>query len=833
VLPAQLEDTQNMITGTQNIRDLRQWLCWRTEVRDSKPTKIPYSPLTNRRASSTDPSTWGCYSEAVTAYKERGHDGIGFVFTEEDDLAGVDLDRCLDPETGEIEGWAQEIIEELDSYTEISPSGTGVHVLLKATLPPGGNRKGRFEAYDRGRYFTMTGRHLLDMPRTIEARQQQLENVVRRVLGKPESTNGHGAHAPEYVSELSDEEIIEKASKADNGEKFRRLWAGDTSGYTSTSEADAALCSLLSFWTGPDDGRIDNLFRRSGLCREKWMGREDYRKKTIARALKGRAEFYEPGQTAPLKKTNTANTGFSEDETIVELPEAPPFPVDALPESLRRFVREAATAIGCTPDLVAVPLLGLLSSAIGNSRQVQLKRGWKESAALFAVVVAEPGDKKTPAQKAALALLWQAQKRLKREYQSEYEVFEEELRHWEAERKVATKEGESAPAKPKEPVLKSVVVDDVTVESLAEILDENPRGVTSAQDELSGWVLAMNQYKAGGKGADRQFWLRVWSNTPVKVDRKSRMVPAIISEPWVSVIGSIQPEILPELHIGRNDGMLDRFLYSYPEPRRTRHTDEVVSAMAEHAVLKLYEKLADLKMPESDGEPFPGAVPMTKEAWEVFKEIADELSEEAHTLGFPRRLRGAWSKLEAYFGRLSLILALCRIVESDEREQVEPRDVFAASVLVSYFKAHARRVFGGLHGADPLDSLAAALKVFLQEHSGEWEGTATELWDELSERGAEGLPGNAGNLAAKVLAIASRMNALSAQRGWRGKNRVLRLQLLEISVGSVGGVGQKVSASNTTDTANTDSEDSSEKTATITREPSGTPSLSAGGWEEV
>src|SRR5215218_2755735 len=596
-----------MITDSQrNIRDLRQWVCWRPEERDGKLTKIPYSPVTGEKASSMNPETWASYPEAVKAYKERGYGGIGFVFTPEDDLCGVDLDGCLNPETGEIEGWAQEIIEELDSYTEISPSGTGVHVLLKATLPPGGNRKGRFEAYDRGRYFTMTGRHLLDMPRTIEARQQQLENVVRRVLGKPESTNGHGAHAPEYVSELSDEEIIEKASKADNGEKFRRLWAGDTSGYTSTSEADAALCSLLSFWTGPDDGRIDNLFRRSGLCREKWMGREDYRKKTIARALKGRAEFYEPGQTAPLKKTNTANTGFSEDETIVELPEAPPFPVDALPESLRRFVREAATAIGCTPDLVAVPLLGLLSSAIGNSRQVQLKRGWKESAALFAVVVAEPGDKKTPAQKAALAPVWQAQDRFKRKYRERREAYEEELRKWKADERAAAKEGEPAPPKPEEPAMRHAVVDDITVERLADILDETPRGVVSVQDELSGWVLAMNQYKAGGKGADRQFWLRVWSNSPVKVDRKSRKIPAVISQPWISVVGSIQPEILPELDIGRNDGMMDRFLYSYPEPQHARHTDDEISAAAEQGVLELYAKLADLKMPESDREPFPG-----------------------------------------------------------------------------------------------------------------------------------------------------------------------------------------------------------------------------------
>jgi hypothetical protein len=318
------------------------------------------------------------------------------------------------------------------------------------------------------------------------------------------------------------------------------------------------------------------------------------------------------------------------------------------------------------------------------------------------------------------------------------------------------------------------------------------------------------------------------------VDRKSRKVPAIIAEPWISVIGSIQPEILPGLDIGRNDGMMDRFLYSYPEPRRARHTDDVVSAAAEHDVLELYNKLADLKMPESDGESFPGTVPMTEEAWQLFKEVADELSEEAHDLGFLRRLRGAWSKLEAYLARLSLILALSRVVESNEREQVKPRDVLAASVLVDYFKAHAQRVFAELRGADATDSLAAALRGFLEGCGGGWEGTATELWTVLSKRRVEGLPGNPDNLVVKVLAIASlSRGVLRAERGWKGKNRVLRLQLLKNGVGSVGGVGSAGNQDLSTNTANTAPEDSSERAVTITREPDGTSPMSSEQWGEV
>src|ERR687893_2606793 len=134
-------------------------------------------------------------------------------------------------------------------------------------------------------------------------------------------------------------------------------------------------------------------------------------------------------------------------------------------------------------------------------------------------------------------------------------------------------------------------------------------------------------------------------------------------------------------------------------------------------------------MLDSEGEPFPGTVPMTKDAWEVFKEIACNLSEEAHALDCPRRLRGAWSKLEAYLARLSLILALSRVVESEdrEREQVEPQDVLLAGVLIDYFKAHIKRAFSELHGTSASDLLARALTDLLEEQGGSCEGTATTL----------------------------------------------------------------------------------------------------------
>lgn len=138
-----------------------QWVGWRAEMRpgQKKPTKVPYSIRTGRRASSTDRTTWCTFVEAVAALDE--YTGIGFVFSADDPYAGMDIDDCRNPETGEIAAWAQDIIDRLNSYTEISPSGTGVKIIVRATKRGTASRKApHFEMYDRDRYFTITGQRL-------------------------------------------------------------------------------------------------------------------------------------------------------------------------------------------------------------------------------------------------------------------------------------------------------------------------------------------------------------------------------------------------------------------------------------------------------------------------------------------------------------------------------------------------------------------------------------------------------------------------------------------------------------------------------------------------
>jgi putative DNA primase/helicase len=147
----------------EELTERPQWVCWRREIRDGKPTKVPYTPGRERRASSTDLLTWRTFEEALAAY-ERGeplYDGIGFVFCSADPFVGVDLDDCRDPESGEVAPWAQNIIDRVqEGYVEISPSSEGVHIIVEGSVRDGGMRKGKVEMYGRGRFFTITGRFL-------------------------------------------------------------------------------------------------------------------------------------------------------------------------------------------------------------------------------------------------------------------------------------------------------------------------------------------------------------------------------------------------------------------------------------------------------------------------------------------------------------------------------------------------------------------------------------------------------------------------------------------------------------------------------------------------
>lgn len=285
------------------LKQADRWVVWKYveevdhdtgEVSWNKPPQCANSP---GLASSTNPKTWASFASAAAAYSRGGLDGIGFVLSaspgSDERLVGVDLDKCRDPETGTIDPWAADIVAKLDSYTEISPSARGLRIFLLGRLPTGRCKKGPYENYEHRRYFTVTGHRLPGTRETIECRQAELEAVHKSIFGdldKEEATATRGAQTP---TDLNDQELVRRACESSSGAKFRRLWEGDRSGFGSPSEADLALCNYLAFWTSGDESRMASLFAQSGLFRSKWQ-REDYRTRTIAKAMHGRTQFYNP-----------------------------------------------------------------------------------------------------------------------------------------------------------------------------------------------------------------------------------------------------------------------------------------------------------------------------------------------------------------------------------------------------------------------------------------------------------------------------------------------------------------------------------------------------------
>jgi hypothetical protein len=277
--------TPNLERIPPELKALPNWVTYR-------PNKTPVNPVTGKNARADDPTTWGKFGQAVEQWesqKGNGIAGLGYEFSADDPFCGIDLDKCREPETGEIEAWAKAIIERLQSYAEVSPSGRGLHILVAGKLPPGGRRKGQIEMYDSGRYFTMTGDHLEGTPSTIENRQAELEALHGEIFGKAHASSTRTHRDTSASLGISDKELIAKASNARNGLSFSKLWAGYWIGdYSSQSEADQALCNSLAFWTRKNPEHMDRLFRQSDLMRDKWdafRGSQTYGEITIAKAI--------------------------------------------------------------------------------------------------------------------------------------------------------------------------------------------------------------------------------------------------------------------------------------------------------------------------------------------------------------------------------------------------------------------------------------------------------------------------------------------------------------------------------------------------------------------
>ncbi|MGI6152971.1 MAG: phage/plasmid primase, P4 family [Christensenellaceae bacterium] len=272
----------------QEMKMYNNWAVWRYEDAGSgKPRKIPYC-ISGGSGKSNDAETWGTYEEAMTAYNTGGYDGIMFAL-ENSPYIGFDIDDAIDPTTGEMLADAENAFEIAQSYTELSPGGKGLHIILKGKLPDGRRRKGCFEMYGHGspRFFTMTGQVMANS--TTIRDDQNIINILHKQFISAQSEKASTIGRELYpTQEVDDKEILRRANSYHSAEKFQRLWSGNTYGYDSRSEADLALCNLLATYTRGNTEQIDRLFRKSDLMRNKWdelRGQNTYGELTIQKAV--------------------------------------------------------------------------------------------------------------------------------------------------------------------------------------------------------------------------------------------------------------------------------------------------------------------------------------------------------------------------------------------------------------------------------------------------------------------------------------------------------------------------------------------------------------------
>jgi len=286
---------------------LPNWVCWRLEPdkKSGRDAKVPYNPATGYKASASNPATWGTLEQAQLAKEKYTFSGIGFVFTAECGIIGIDIDHCLS--NGQPNEVAAAILAKLPpTYIEISPSGKGLHIFLQGEIPKGGNRNSEsgVEMYSSRRYFTMTGNRWRDCADEIGQDNGCIKWIFDTYIKPKKPTKSNAYTVNQGISTMTNDALLETIRASKDGAAFDKLWRGDWQDkYKSQSEADFALCCKLAFWLNHDVAQIDRLFRQSGLMREKWNNRhsadgDTYGETTLRNACANTPETYKPKQPA-------------------------------------------------------------------------------------------------------------------------------------------------------------------------------------------------------------------------------------------------------------------------------------------------------------------------------------------------------------------------------------------------------------------------------------------------------------------------------------------------------------------------------------------------------
>jgi Protein of unknown function (DUF3987)/Primase C terminal 2 (PriCT-2) len=730
------------------LKILPQWVAWDYSHNGKKWTKPPIDPKDGASGKNNDPTTWGTFEQALAYYERTGCSGIGFVFSADDPYAGVDLDDCRDPETGDIASWAQEIIERFATYTEVSPSETGVKLIGKATAARN-CKTPAIEVTDHNLYFTLTGHHV-GYRRIITDTQEAFDELIpwltpkqeQRPPQQPERHHHHHHHDDRDDVALAREALGHlSASRCDQYDDWLRV------GMALHSVDD----SLLADWDYWSSGCTEKY--RPGACAEKWRGFRRDGKVTLgtlrfwAKQDTGWIPTPPAGGGQATAPAAAASPGVDDPGKGIPTPpwEMPlpipnslasvqPFDYEMLPSAFRGFVEDIASRMQCPPDFPAVSIMVALAGVVGKKVGIRPKRhdDWIVVPNLWGMVVGRPGIMKTPAIGVPVKFLQRLQIEARKRYDQELQEYEDKKIAAKLQKKAKEDAMKEAIKKkrdplevakqfntedPKEPVEQRYLVNNSTVEMLGVLLNRTPTGLTVFRDELIGLLRELD--KEGQEGA-RAFYLEAWDGlgrfTYDRIGRGTLHIKSVT----LSILGGATPAVMLDylgaaIRGGRgDDGLMQRFqLAVYPDVERSwRNIDRWPDTMLKQRAWDVFQKLDTLE-PETvgaevgDGDDAVPFLRFDQDAQRLFDDWRAQLEQTVRSGDEHPALESHLAKYRSLAPSLALLIHL-----ADGRQgAVSEEAIRKALAWAAYLETHARRIYGIATNSAPIAAKALAKRI--------------------------------------------------------------------------------------------------------------------------
>ncbi|MEO3474327.1 DUF3987 domain-containing protein [Roseomonas sp. CAU 1739] len=751
------------VASLADFNGVRRWLFWNADAGDGKPPKTPRAPR-GGMGRVNDPATFGTRMQAEQAAGGVSRtSGAGLVLgdltmvvNDPPGLAigGLDLDTCVDPETGLLERWARAILDRVNTYAEVSPSGRGVKAfffysmedagLLRAETGmehsaiwkrPGGGHPPAIELHLSNRFFIVTGDAIDGDEKPI--RQVSLVDllwIARRAgpdfcgkspTAQPAPPQPAADDGPQDALPASSIAVTAQPAKASDAQpspiaakmqaalasdtRLAQRWAGDVSDLQDASGSGVAL-SLVGM-----------LKARGFTMEEARVALSMHPSEDVKRHIGDRAFMRmwtrTMAETPPDAPTLPGIADGWPMPSLALLDEkrrpAPALPLAPFGAWWAKIIQDGAEGANAPPDYVAAGLLATASAAIGNARWARVWDGWTEPPFLWCAAVGNPSAGKSPGMKVVAGdplsrverTLGAGHPEALREWEAKVAQAKQERAAWEQAVAQAVKRGEDAPPKPAGaddppgPSRPRIKTGDVTTEKVAHLLRDNPKGLVVFRDELAGFLGSFDRYSGGGGGGDRAAWLEAWSAGSLTVDRVKNPEPIQVPRFGVALLGSIQPDKLRPVTSGADDGLPSRFLWFWPEDGK-RFQRPKVAASAERIAAAL-QRLAGLEMePDGEGEARPQALHLTDDAAGLLEAAGQAWQDRERQAGGP--MIGALGKARGNAVRLALVIEhlwWCGrdgVIGGPPPPSVVSAEAVRAAVMLmdGYFLPMAERVFG-------------------------------------------------------------------------------------------------------------------------------------------